>query len=83
MSDPQDRFGLFLSGMSWFSEVQAESRLIPGKWEAWRQAAQKDSPPPTHSLTKRGIIACFTQAPVQRPNISWETDLVASPFLLS
>src|SRR5262245_10515759 len=40
MSDPSDRPGVFLPGMSWFSEVEAEGRLISRKWKAWRQASQ-------------------------------------------
>jgi len=39
MSDPSDRPDLFLPGMPWFSEVEAEGRLIPGKWKAWGKAA--------------------------------------------
>jgi hypothetical protein len=44
MSDPSDRPGLFLSGMSWFSEVEAEGLLISRKWKAWRQAAKEENP---------------------------------------
>src|SRR5215510_3788163 len=40
MSDPSDRYGLFLPGMSWFSEVEAEGRLISREWKAWRQASK-------------------------------------------
>src|SRR5689334_16975521 len=40
MSDPSDRPGMFLPGMSWFSEVEAEGRLISRERKAWRQAAK-------------------------------------------
>src|SRR5207244_4451406 len=40
MSDPSDRPRMFLPGMSWFREVEAEGRLISREWKAWRQAAK-------------------------------------------
>ena len=40
MSDPSDRPGFILPGMPWFSEIEAESRLITRKRQVGRQAAQ-------------------------------------------
>jgi len=40
MSNPQDRPGFVLPGMPWFSEIEAEGRIITGKWQARRQAAE-------------------------------------------
>jgi hypothetical protein len=38
--DPSDRLGLFLSGLPWIGQVQAESRVVPGKWQAWGPPTQ-------------------------------------------
>src|SRR5689334_10734716 len=59
MSDPQDRPGMFLPGMSWFSEVEAEGRLISRKWKAWRQASKvknRKAPHPLGSVPKRNEV---------------------------
>jgi len=39
MSNPSDRPGFILPGMPWFSEIEAESRIVTRKWQARRQAA--------------------------------------------
>src|SRR5947208_5035494 len=36
MSDPQDRSGVVLPGMPWFSEIEAESRIVPPEWHVRR-----------------------------------------------
>src|SRR5690349_13509817 len=59
MSDPPDRPGMFLPGMSWFSEVEAEGRLISRKWKAWRQASKvknRKAPYPLGSILKRNEV---------------------------
>jgi hypothetical protein len=47
MSDPQDRLGVFLPGMSWFSAVEKESRLVARKRQAGRQTAKVIASPQT------------------------------------
>jgi hypothetical protein len=35
---------MFLPGMSWFSEVEAQGRIISREWKTWRQAAKSKKP---------------------------------------
>jgi hypothetical protein len=39
MSNPSDRPCFVLSGMPWFSEIEAEGRIITREWQARRQTA--------------------------------------------
>jgi len=47
MSDPSDRLGEFLPGMSWISEVEKEGRLVARKRQARRQTAKVIASPQT------------------------------------
>ena len=58
MSGPPNRPGIFLSGMSWFSEVEAEGRLISREWKAWRQASKiknRQTPGPLAAQSRRAV----------------------------
>jgi hypothetical protein len=39
--------------MSWFSEVEAEGRLISREWKAWRPAAESEITQTTFCLIER------------------------------
>ena len=47
MSDPQDRLGVVLPGMPWFSKIEKEGRLVARKRQAGRQTAKILASPQT------------------------------------
>src|SRR5689334_14606316 len=78
MSDPSDRPGVFLPGMSWFSEVEAEGRLISRKWKAWWQASKvknRKAPSPlglspeTERGFSRSASASWPELPGSYPSV--------------
>jgi hypothetical protein len=50
--------------MPWFSEIQAESRIIPQKWQAWRQAAKVRNSPESNDNPVGVAVAASVSHPL-------------------
>jgi hypothetical protein len=70
---------MFLPGVSWFSEVEAEGRLISREREAWGQAAKiknRQAPSPLAVLSQNGTRIFQSLLPLARRQLASRTLLL-------